>query len=489
MPIFAQTNYATSHKTDQLCCKLQDADGIDGSSQHRNERKATRNHNILIPIIVCLTFLIELFAFLYLQGDMNSWIAFMGGEAPMGLFNLYCIIGIGGIFTVALLKKQLRILDAQKRVLVASFLATIIIGFSVFTFLNFSATQANYGWMHDGIIYQQMGQSFLQNHEFIVNGNFTHHFGPIYPMYLSMFYVVFPVHLGTQIAVEILFALSLIVVFAVTRKMYGTSPALISTSIVATFPIYVFAVSRNYSEPLLLIIYILTIYFIMESLKPEKSNRIILAGLCAGIGFLTKSGIGYFFLITGVAGFLWRFYYMKWSVFKNKNYMIAVGVFLTILLAWTTRNLYLFWDGTLPNLLVASQSSEYFQTAIIHSVTEDFGSFFVQFWFFAALTSFFIMSYAWIFFDYLKKAVHKIRNERISCLLLSIVLPILLAWIIGAIYFVYENEWMPDYWITYYPVSQVGYLIENVIRYCFISLVPLSWLAYENAKKPKDANN
>jgi hypothetical protein len=112
MPIFTQTNYATSHKTEQLCCKLQDADGIHGSSQHRNKRKATRHYNIFIPIIICLTFLLELFAFLYLQGDMNSWVAFMGGEASMGLFNLYCIIGIGGICTVVLLKKQLRILDA-----------------------------------------------------------------------------------------------------------------------------------------------------------------------------------------------------------------------------------------------------------------------------------------------------------------------------------------------------------------------------------------
>jgi hypothetical protein len=413
----------------------------------------------------------------------------MGGEASMGLFTLYCTAGVAGISAVALLKKELRILDASNKVLAVSFLATIIIGCSVFTYLNFSATQANYDWMHDGLLYQQMGQSFLQNHEFIIDGKYTQHLGPIYPMYLSMFYAFLPVQLGTKVAVEVIFALSVIVVFAVTRKLYGSSPALITTALVATFPTYLFSVSRNYSEPLMLIMYTLTIYFIIESLKPEKANRIIFAGLCAGIGFLTKSGIGYFFLITGVAGFLWRFYYMKWRVFKNKNYMIAVAVFLIIVLTWTVRNLYLFWDGTLPNFFVASQSSDYFYTAVIHSFTKDFGSFFVQFWFSVALTSLFMLSYLWIFFDYAKKAVSRIRDERTSCLLLAIALPLLITWVIGAIYFVYENEWMADYLITYYPVSQVRYLVFTLIRYCFIVLVPLSWLAYEHAKRGADAAN
>jgi hypothetical protein len=458
-------------------------------SQHRTQQGIRGRYGILAPIIVCSFLLAALFAFLLLQGEMNDWVAFMHGEASMGLFGLYSAVGVAGISTAVLLRKKLRILEAPSKVLAVCFLVTIIIGCGVFTYLNFSATQENYDWMHDGLIYQQMGQSFLQNHEFIVDGNYTHHLGPIYPMYLSLFYAFLPVHLGTQVAVEIIFALSVIVVFAITKKMYWTAPALITTAMVATFPTYLFSVSRNYSEPLLLIMYTLTIYFIMESLKPEKANRIILAGLCAGIGFVTKSGIGYFFLITGVAGFLWRFYYMKWRVFKNKNYMIAVAVFLVIVLAWTARNLYLFWDGTLPNFFVASQTSDYFYAAAVHSLTKDFGSFFVQFWFFMTLTSLFMLSYLWIFIDYAKKAVRRIRDERTSCLLLAITLPLLLAWIIGAIYFVYENEWMADYLITYYPVSQVRYLVYTLIRYCFIAIVPLSWLAYEHAKKGADTTN
>ena len=414
---------------------------------------------------------------------MGDWIAFMHGEASIALFVIYCLVGVVGISLLLLFKKELRILDATRKVLAVSFLLAIIIGSSAFTYLNFSATQENYDWMHDGLLYQQMGQSLLLNHEFIIDGRYTHHLAPVYPLYLSMFYAFLPVQLGTQVAVEIMFALSIMVAFIITKKLYGTTQALITTGLIATVPTYVFSASRNYSEPMMLIWYTLTIYFILESLNPEKENRIILAGFCAALGYLTKSSLGYFFIIAGLAGFLWRFYYMKWRVFKNKNYLLAILTFFALVLAWTARNLYRFWDGTFSDFFAAAQPSEYFHAATVHSLTKDFGSFFVQFWFFMVLTGLFMLSYAWIFSDYVKKTFSRIRDERISCLWLSIILPLFIGWIVGAIYFVYENQWMPDYWITYYPVSQIRYLIFTLIRYCFIALVPLSWLAYEAAKK------
>jgi len=40
--------------------------------------------------------------------------------------------------------------------------------------------------------------------------------------------------------------------------------------------------------------------------------------------------------------------------------------------------------------------------------------------------------------------------------------------------------------ISYWPISQVRYMIYGLVRYYFIALVPLSWLAYESGKKDKD---
>ena len=94
----------------------------------------------------------------------------MHGEASMTLFFVYCIVGAIGTSLTLLFRKKLRILDASKKILMASFLLAIIIGCGTFTYLNFTATQENYDWMHDGLLYQQMGQPFLVNHEFIVDG-------------------------------------------------------------------------------------------------------------------------------------------------------------------------------------------------------------------------------------------------------------------------------------------------------------------------------
>ncbi len=390
-----------------------------------------------------------------------------------------------GVCVTFLLRKRLDLLSAPRRVLVASFLLAIVAAFAVFTYLNFTATQANYCWLNDGLIYQEMGQSFLQNHEFIVNGSFSHHFGPVYPMYLSVFYLALPTHLGAQIADEIIFVVAAMVIFWVTKRMYGTVPAVISTALVTTVPIYVFVTSRNYSEPVILILYTLTVYFILESLKPGKENRIILAGFVAAVGFLTKSSFGYFFIVTGAVGFLWRFYYMRWQVLKNKNYVTAIAVFFSLLLVWTARGIYHFWTGSLSSFFAALQPSNYMYAATTYTFGSDIGGYLVQCIFFTVLSAVFALGYVWIFASYLRQAWKRIREERISCLAVSIVLPFVVGVLIASLYFVYENYWMPPYLITYYPVSQIRYLVYQLVRYYFIALVPLSWLAYEAANLAK----
>jgi len=449
---------------------------------HLNKVKTalTKRLSVLVPIVVCVYLLTGLFVFVLLKGDMNDWYAFMRNDAEVVLFALYCVVGVVGMGMVFLLKKGTGILCASKGVLAASFLIAVIVGACVFTYLNFSSTQDNYVWMNDGWAYQQMAQSFLVNHEFIIDGNYTHHFGPVYPLYLSVFYVFLPPHVGSQIAVELSFILSILVVFFITRKMYGTTPALVTTGLVATLPTFIFATSRNYSEPFVLMLYTVTMYFILESLKPQKENRIVLAGLTAALGYLTKSSFGYFFIIAGLSGFLWRFYYMRWRVLKNKNYLLAITVFFALLLAWTARNLYRFWNGTFLDLFEASQQSDYMYRATAYTFTVNFGGFFIETLFFALFLGFFMLAYTWPFAENLKKSFKRIREERLSCLLVSVVLPLVIGLVTTSMYFNFEISWMPSFWVFYFPQQQVRYFLYNLVRYCFIALVPLSWLAYES---------
>ncbi len=441
--------------------------------------------NVLVPIVICAYLLVGLFVFVLLKGDMNDWYAFMRNDAEVALFAMYCVIGVVGMGLVILLKKGPNLLCASKRVLAASFLVAIIVGTCVFTYLNFSATQENYAWMNDGWAYQRMGQSFLVNHEFIIDGNYTHHYGPVYPLYLAVFYVFLPPHLGTQIAVVFSFILAILVVFFVTKKMYGTVPALVTTGLVATLPNFIFSTSRNYSEPFVLMLFTLTMYFILESLKPQKENRMILAGLTAALGYLVKSSFGFFFIVAGLTGFLWRFYYMRWRVFKNKNYLLAVVVFFALLLVWTARNIYRFWDGTFLGLFAAVQPSDYMYRATVYTFTVNFGGFFIETLFFGVLLGFFMLAYGWLFAENLKASFKRIREERLSCLLVAVVLSLAIGLVTTSMYFIFETGWMPSFWVSYFPQQQVRYFLYNLVRYCFIAIVPLSWLAYESAQKGK----
>lgn len=439
--------------------------------------------NVILPILVCAYLLFGLFTFVILKGDPSDWYALMRNDAEVALFAVYCFIGIIGAGAAFFFKKGPNLTGSSKKTLKASFLTAIIVGTAVFTYLNFTTSQINYEWMNDGLVYQQMGQSFLTNHEFFTNGTYSHHFGPIYPIYLSIFYTFLPLHLGTQIAVEISFIIALIVTFIITRKMYGTTPALITTALIATMPNYLFAASRNYAEPFILALFTITMYFILESLKPQKQNRIIIAGITAAVGYLVKSSFGYFFIIAGICGFLWRFYYMRWGVFKNKNYLAAILVFFTILGAWTIRNLYRFWDGTLQNFFMAIQPSDYMFNATAYTFTKNLGGFFIEILIFALFLGFFMLYSSWLFADKLKQSIKRIRDERVSCLIVAVMLTLVIGLLITVMYFIYENSWMATFYVSYFPQQQVRYFLYNLVRYCFIALIPLSWVAYEIDQK------
>jgi 4-amino-4-deoxy-L-arabinose transferase-like glycosyltransferase len=417
------------------------------------------------------------------MGNLDDWMLFMANTNSLVTLGLYTVVGIVGFTLVFLFKKDLDLFSCSKKIVAVCFLATIIVGVCVFTFLNFTSNEANYLFLHDGVIYKELGQSFLKNAEFIeLNGNYNHHAGPIFPLYLSPFYLFLHPHYGTQIALEIIFIVSLLVTFFTTKKLYGLTAGLITSALVSTVPMYIFSTSRNYAEPLILIFYILTLYFIVESLKPENEHYIILAGLTGVLGFLTKPSVGYFFIIVGVIGLLWRYHYVGWNAFKNKNYLLALGVFLSITLVWTARNITRFWDGTTWGLFTAAFPSNYMGQVTVFNVN-NLGNFFVETIFFSAFSAIFLSAYSWVFMGGLKNSFRHLREEKNCFLLIAMVLPILVGVFSSSLF--YNLETTAEQAISYLPDYQVRYFNLNTTRYLFVALIPLSWLAFEGQKKTR----
>src|SRR5581483_6932041 len=146
------------------------------------------------------------------------------------------------------------------------------------------------------------------------------------------------------------------------------------------------------------------------------------------LAYLSKSSVGYFFVIAGAGGFLWRFYYKRWKLFTNFWYMAAIVLFLGLASWWAIRNVDLFgWQTQtfqafgrtfivqIPNWETSSyvryvqtyawQHGDLWQEALLAKIP-----------FFAV----FLLWYALPFLPESWAATKKIRDEHTSALWLSV---------------------------------------------------------------------
>ena len=319
----------------------------------------------------------------------------------------------------------------------------------------------------DAFVYFYMGNSFLHHGEFIMpygdysgtSSIYSHHFPPLYPIYLSFFIALFgytPFTLNLASALSGL--LPIAAAYFATKDLYGKRKALAVSAVIAVEPISVAMGGIGFSENFVNFFFILTMWAILRSLKDER--YILWAGLFAGLGYLTKSSMGWFFIIAGLAGFMWRFYYVKFAVLRDRYYLAAIGIFGAFFSVWALRNMARFWDGTFWGLFSSWQTSAYtsyvFATAISRP-SELIYALFMRLIFFALI--FFGSSMFWL--KELKKAP-KLEEEN-SALFLSIFLIYLLSWIISSMFWVVEHY--PMFWAL------------NA-RYIIPSFVPLLWLVF-----------
>src|SRR5207247_2887141 len=80
-----------------------------------------------------------------------------------------------------------------------------------------------------------------------------------------------------------------------------------------------------YAENLITLLFVVTVAAILKSL--DRPRWILVAGVAAGLAYLTKSSVGPFFLVAGLAGFSWRFRFVRWAVFRDRAYLAAIGIF------------------------------------------------------------------------------------------------------------------------------------------------------------------
>ena len=222
----------------------------------------------------------------------------------------------------------------------------------------------------DGRAYYEMAVSLAQGNGLVINDPFllqaceghltlgpSHHFAPGLPIIEALFVGVFG---DGRIALVVpLILLSwLAVAFALwtTNDLYGTDAALlVGAAVSLDWTGSFYGTFLGYSENLVLIVITVTLWAILRAIRSDRF--VLFAGLAAGIGYLSKASIGWFFIIAGIGGFVYRLMFRGWGVLRNGWYWAAIGIFALPVALWSYRNFSLFWDGTPGGLIDAWQTS------------------------------------------------------------------------------------------------------------------------------------
>lgn len=188
----------------------------------------------------------------------------------------------------------------------------------------------------DTCIQMDMAVSFLNGQGFSTQGGVSPHFGPL----ISLLYSPFILAMGpTPNAVhtfQMAFLPLLITAAYKVGGVYGKEVGLITALFTAFDPVLYGAMTAGLSGVVVATFLLGGFYYLLRAMK--NSYYLMGAGLFSAMVYLTKATTGYLLIIAIIVGFVWRFYYDRWKVLKDKGYILGAVVFGIIFLTWTVRN-------------------------------------------------------------------------------------------------------------------------------------------------------
>ena len=261
---------------------------------------------------------------------------------------------------------------------------------------------------------------------------------------------------------------AVLVVWLTTRDLYGSGAALLAAAAVSLeWTGAMFGTWAGYSENLVIITFTLTMWAILRALRDDRF--LLAAGFFAGLGYLSKATLGWFFLLAGLGGFAWRLFYRGLGVLRNRWYWAAIAVFAVPVVLWAYRNVALFWDGTPAGLLDAWQTSDV-QTRNIYAAFASPGQLLVGL---AGKLPILVIGLVVPFLPLLRgfaRSLREWKREDVSGLWLSVGLVFVLGWFFAGAFWVSE---------------QTNLLWADAIRYVMPAQIPLLWLLLRDGQSQR----
>jgi hypothetical protein len=323
----------------------------------------------------------------------------------------------------------------------------------------------------DAFAYAAMGHAFLEGGSFTMPWGDVHsylddpvasqHYPPLYPVLLSGFFALLGTSAATMHVAGIATGLgAMLVTYLCSRDLYGHLRALAATAVVAVSPIFVQNTGQAYSENLVLALFVATMWAILKSL--ERPWYIVPAGLLAALGYLTKSSMGYFFIIAGLGGLAWRLHWKGLKVLRDPAYLAAIALFGGLVAAWAWRNWRLFGSWQTSAHLAHAYEQAFAEPGLWLTLT------LVTLVFYATLGHLAFLG----LLPWLPKLARtpKLESEHDSGLWLALGLPLLLTALIDAALWLAERE----------------FYLAN-IRYIGFVVVPAAWLLLRHVRLDRAA--
>jgi 4-amino-4-deoxy-L-arabinose transferase-like glycosyltransferase len=333
----------------------------------------------------------------------------------------------------------------------------------------------------DGRAYYEMALSLAQGHGFVINDPFllsvceghvalgpSHHLAPGLPIIEALFVGLFGD--GRLALVVPLILLSwLAVAFALwtTNDLFGTDAALlVGAAVSLDWTGSFYGTFLGYSENLVLIVIAVTLWAILRALRNDRF--VLWAGLAAGIGYLSKASIGWFFIIAGIGGFVYRLMFRGWGVLRNGWYWGAVAIFAMPVAVWSYRNFSLFWDGTPGGLIDAWQTSGLISQLVANAFAHLDQLAVGLAGKLPVMAGLLLLPYV-PFVDVLWRQLKRWREEEVFGLWLAIGLIFVLGWFFAAVF-----------WVT----DQTSLWWADNVRYVMPAEIAILWLIVRDDAKP-----
>lgn len=114
--------------------------------------------------------------------------------------------------------------------------------------------------------------------------------GPVYPLYLAVFYATFDFSVVvTQAAGLLLAVLVLLLAFVATRDLFGRRPALVTCAVLATHPVLIVFPGMEWSDNFPVLLAVLALWSLIKGIRSIKVAYFLVAGLAVALFALTKA--------------------------------------------------------------------------------------------------------------------------------------------------------------------------------------------------------